>query len=396
MERDLLNSQDIVFTNGRIASGGGFVEGSDLVVRGGVISALVEEGKGPKDGTQIDLAGADLVPGFIDLQVNGGGGVIFNDDPSVDALVTISQAHTRCGTTGFLPTLISDSLDKVRSAIGAVEAAIAAGVPGILGIHLEGPFLNVARKGIHNGNTFRVLDEAAIALLTSLRTGKTLITLAPETAPKGAIAALVARGAIVFAGHSDATYEHMVTAQGEGLSGVTHLFNAMSQIGPRAPGVVGAALTSGSLYAGLIADGAHVHPANMALAAASLGPDRLILVSDAMGTMGAASAHIDWGGHAINARGDTCYTKDGALAGSNLHLARAVTLMSSLTPVTRSDAVRMASAAPAAALGLAQYHGSFAPGRRADLVAMTHAGAVTGVWGGGGAAIAFILLRPCA
>jgi N-acetylglucosamine-6-phosphate deacetylase len=370
----------LAFLNGRIATQDGWVEGDALLVTHGVIDGLVDMSAIPADALRIDLHGDTLAAGFIDIQVNGGGGVLFNDDPSVAAITAIGAAHARFGTTGFFPTLISDSLDKIKAAIAAVEAAIAQGVPGVLGIHLEGPFINAARKGVHDETTFRVLDDTAIALLTSLKNGKTLITLAPETAPAGAIAKLVARGAIVFAGHSDATFEQIEVAKDDGLSGFTHIFNAMSQLGSRAPGVVGSALRGPDTYAGLIADGVHVHPANMELVAELLGRAHTILVTDAMPTVGSDADHFDLGGQMIVARGDTCYTDSGVLAGSNLNMAQAVVNMTDLTGVDQLDALAMASTTPAHAMGLGDHYGQIATGFQADLVRLDGAGKVVCVW----------------
>jgi N-acetylglucosamine-6-phosphate deacetylase len=258
-------------------------------------------------------------------------------------------------------------------------------VPGVLGIHLEGPFLNEARKGVHDASTFRILDDAAITLLTSLRSGKTLITLAPEKAPSGAISKLVARGAIVFAGHSDATFEQVEVAKDDGLSGFTHIFNAMSQMGSRAPGVVGSALRGPNTFAGLIADGVHVHAANMELVAELLGKDHTILVTDAMPTVGSDADYFELGDQVIVVRGDTCYTDTGILAGSNLNMAQAVVNMADLTGVDQLDALAMASATPAMAMGLGETHGQIGAGYWADLVSLDEAGKVTGVWRKGAA-----------
>jgi N-acetylglucosamine-6-phosphate deacetylase len=375
----------LAFHNAQIATPDGWVSGQAVLVNGGVITGLVGMDAVPADATKIDLKGDVLAAGFIDIQVNGGGGALFNDDPSVATIARIGAAHAAYGTTGFFPTLISDSLDKIKAAIAAVDAAIAQKVPGVLGIHLEGPFINAARKGVHDETTFRVLDDAAMALLTSLKNGKTLITLAPETAPPGAIAKLVARGAVVFAGHSDATFEQIEAAKDDGLTGFTHIFNAMSQLGSRAPGVVGSALRGPNTYAGLIADGEHVHPANMELVAELLGKDHTILVTDAMPTVGSDVDYFELGDQTIVARGDTCYTDSGVLAGSNLNMAQAVVNMTDLTGVDQLDALVMASATPARCMGLGASHGAIAVGMSADFVALDPAGRVSGAWIGGAA-----------
>ena len=370
----------LAFHGGPIAGPKGWIEGQAVLVKDGKIHSIIDLDKIPDGATQVDLDGDVLASGFIDIQVNGGGGVLFNGDPSVETIAKIGAAHAVYGTTGFLPTLISDSFDKIKAAIAAVDAAIAQGVPGVLGIHLEGPFLNVTKKGVHDARTFRVLDDAAISLLTSLKNGKTLITLAPETAPSGALAQLVARGAIVFAGHSDATFEQVERAKDEGLTGFTHIFNAMSQLGSRAPGVVGSALRGPDTFAGLIADGVHVHPANMELVAELLGKAHTILVTDAMPTVGSDENYFELGDQLIVARGDTCYTEDGVLAGSNLNMAQAVVNMMDLTGVDQWDALAMASATPARAVGLAEHHGQIAAGQWADLVRLDEAGKVVTTW----------------
>jgi N-acetylglucosamine-6-phosphate deacetylase len=370
----------LAFHNGRVATPTGWVDGQALIVRGGKISGFVSKDAIPSDAQAIDLKGDVLAAGFIDIQVNGGGGVLFNDNPSVDTIIKIGDAHRAYGTIGFFPTLISDSLDKIKVAIAAVDAAIAQKVPGVLGIHLEGPFLNEARKGVHDPSTFRVLDDTAIELLTSLKNGKTLITLAPEKAPVGAIEKLVARGAVVFAGHSDATFEQIESAKDVGLVGFTHIFNAMSQLNSRAPGVVGSALRGPDTFAGLIADGVHVHPANMELVAELLGKDHTILVTDAMPTVGSDRDYFELGDQIIVARGDTCYTDTGVLAGSNLNMAQAVVNMTDLTGVDQLDALAMASATPARAMGLGENHGQIAVGFPADLVRLDDAGKVRSVW----------------
>jgi N-acetylglucosamine-6-phosphate deacetylase len=324
-----------------------------------------------------------LAPGFIDLQVNGGGGALFNDDPSVAAIETIAIAHRRFGTTGLLPTLISDDLEKVDAAIAAVEAAIRAGVPGVLGVHLEGPFLAPARKGVHDAAKFRRLTADLAPRLTALRGGVTLITLAPEAAEADAIAALKAAGAVVALGHSDSSYEAATAALADGADGFTHLFNAMSQIGSRAPGMVGAALDSQSAWASLIADGRHVHPAALRLAYRLLGPERFVLVSDAMPSVGLVDpAPFQLFGQTVMVDGLSCVTPEGVLAGANLDMLSAVTVAAWALGLTIEQAIPLAAAAPAAAIGQQGLRGVVAPGAAADLVLLRD-GAVVRAWVGG-------------
>ena len=353
-----------------------------VIVDGGVISAVVPRPECPSDASCRDLEG-DLVPGFIDLQVNGGGGVLFNDQPNLEGIAAIARAHRRFGTTGLLPTLISDDLDVVARAIAAVDEAISQGVPGILGIHIEGPFLNSAKKGIHDASKFRSLNADAIALLSSAKNGKTLVTLAPELAPPGAIRTLREQGVIVAAGHTNASYEQALAALDEGLSGFTHLYNAMTQLGSREPGVVGAALDDRESWCGLIADGHHVHPASLRIALAAKGADRIALVTDAMPTVGSDVKHFMLGGRMIEARDGRCTDAEGTLAGSDLDMASAVRNAQALMGADLATAVRMASASPAAALGLDDRIGTIEAGYRADLVLLDPDGRVVETWIGG-------------
>jgi N-acetylglucosamine-6-phosphate deacetylase len=366
-------------TGVRVLTDDGWQDDHAVMIADGAIRAVVPDNAIPADAKVLTLDGGMLVPGFIDTQVNGGGGVLFNDQPTVAGITAIAAVHRRFGTTAMLPTLISDDLSVVAAAIAAVDAAIADGVPGIIGIHIEGPYLNRGKRGIHDAAKFRTLDADAIALLSSLKRGKTLVTLAPELAPPAAIAALVARGVIVAAGHSLADYETMQRAIDEGLRGVTHLFNAMSQLEGRAPGVVGAALDS-DLYCGLIVDGHHVHPASLRAAYRAKGAPRLMLVTDAMPTVGATARSFQIGDTEVLVQDGALRSADGTLAGSNLDMAKAVrnsVAMVKLNPIT---AFQMASRTPAEFLGIADTHGRMAPGYRADLVHLDDACHVQATW----------------
>jgi N-acetylglucosamine-6-phosphate deacetylase len=369
-------------TGARILADGGWQDDQAVLIADGAIDAIVPADAIPADAQVQRLDGGMLVPGFIDTQVNGGGGVLFNDQPTVAGIAVIASAHRRFGTTAMLPTLISDDLSVVAAAIAAVDAALADGVPGIIGIHVEGPYLNPGKRGIHNAAKFRRLDDEAIALLSSLKRGKTLVTLAPELAPPGAIAALVARGVIVAAGHSLADYDTMRRAMDEGLSGVTHLFNAMSQLESRAPGVVGAALDS-DLYCGMIVDGHHVHPASLRAAYRAKGADRLMLVTDAMPTVGATARGFRIGNTQVLVRDGALRSADGTLAGSNLDMAAAVRNSVAMLKLDVITTCHMASRTPAEFLGIADTHGRIAPGYRADLVQLSNACNVQATWIGG-------------
>ncbi len=343
-----------------------------LVVEDGIIRDIIDATPDAADGL--------LVPGFFDVQVNGGGGALFNDDPSVETIRTIGAAHAKFGTTRFLPTLISDDLETVAQAIAAVDAAIAANVPGVAGIHLEGPFLNSKKKGVHDASKFKRLTMEHVPLLSSLKSGKTLVTLAPELADADAIKALVDLGVVVSAGHTAARYEDMKAAIDNGITGFTHLYNAMTGFESRSPGVVGAAFDSPGTWAGLIADGHHVHPAVLRHTINALGQDRAMLVTDAMPTVGGGAGEFLLGDERVVASGGRCTTADGVLAGSDLNMASAVRYVAQTLGFGPEKAVAMASRTPASFMGLSGAMGSLGVGKAADFVLLDEALAVKSVW----------------
>jgi N-acetylglucosamine-6-phosphate deacetylase len=376
------------FVNGRVMSGGALHERCAVLVEQGWISALVDADDPRCAGArQHDLHGALLLPGFIDIQVNGGGGILFNDDPQVATIRAIGAAHRRFGTTGFMPTLISDDLAVVARAIAAVDAAIAAGVPGVLGIHIEGPFLNAARKGVHDPARFRELDAAAMNLLTSLHSGRTLVTLAPEMTTPATLQGLADRGVLVSAGHSNASHAQIAAALAHGLRGFTHLFNAMSPMTAREPGVVGAALDDQDSWCGIVVDGHHVDPVVLKIALRAKRPDRFMLVTDAMPCVGTGQDSFLLQGRRISVRDGVCTDETGTLAGSALDMATAVRNAMALLGLGLIEAVRMASEYPASFLGLGHELGRIAPGYRASFVVTDDALQVREVWinGNGGA-----------
>jgi N-acetylglucosamine-6-phosphate deacetylase len=365
--------------NGRVLTPQGLKDGLAVIVDEGRIADIRAVTDAPSDANREDLGGAILAPGFIDVQVNGGGGVLFNDNPSVEAIEAIGAAHRRFGATGFLPTLISDDLDVIARAIEATRRAIAKGVPGVLGVHIEGPFLSAARKGVHDASKFRVLDDRAMELLTSLGVGRTLVTLAPETTTPDMIRRLANAGVRVAAGHTNATYAQMRGALDAGLAGFTHLFNAMSPLTAREPGAVGAALEHQSSWCGLIVDGRHVDPAVLRIALRCKPLDRFMLVTDAMPTVGSDKLSFVLQGRRIEVRDGVCVAPDGALAGSNLDMAAAVRNAMSMLEVSLEQAVAMASAHPAQFLQLSDL-GAIVTGARASLVLLGHELQVARTW----------------
>jgi N-acetylglucosamine-6-phosphate deacetylase len=372
----------LVFRNGHVLTERRFERDVSVVVEDGHIVALLH-GEAARGAQAIDLDGGYLVPGFIDTQVNGGGDVLFNDAPDVDGLRRIAAAHRRFGTTGLMPTLISDDVAVMRRAIDAVREAIAQGVPGILGIHLEGPYLAEARKGVHDPHKFHTPDTAELDLVASLGVGRTMVTLAPERFSTDTLRALTARGVIVCAGHTAANYEQLRDAFGAGVRGVTHLFNAMTPLYSRDPGAVGAALEDADSWCGLIVDGYHVHDAALRVAIAAKPPGKMMLVTDAMPPVGGAREDFALYGVAMTCRDGKCTTADGTLAGSALDMASAVRNTVERVGLPLAEACRMASTYPADFLGLGGELGRIAPGYRADLVLLDSALRVRGSWIGG-------------
>lgn len=376
----------IALRNGKFLTDHGFREDVAVLVEEGRIVALV-----PLDdprvaaATAVDLQGHTLLPGYIDAQVNGGGGYLFNNTPDVHALTEIARAHRRFGTTGMLPTLISDDAGVMEKAIAATAEAIDAGVPGVLGIHLEGPYIAPARKGTHDASKFRVPDAAEVAMAASLRNGVTLLTLAPEQVPVETVRALVAAGVIVAAGHTAGSYEQIRAGLDAGITGFTHLYNAMSPLQGREPGAVGAAMEDADSWCGIIVDGVHVHPASLRVALAAKPRGKLFLVTDAMPPVGADDPSYSLYGEIITAVDGVVRNAAGALAGSALDMATAVRNSVRLLGLPLEEAARMASTYPAQFLGLGDRYGRIAPGYQADLVLVDDDLQVVATWIAGSA-----------
>jgi N-acetylglucosamine-6-phosphate deacetylase len=339
-----------------------------VVIEGAQILAVVPRAELPTATPVRAFDGAWLAPGFIDVQVNGGGDVLFNDRPTPDGIAAIAAAHRRFGTTGLLPTLISDAPEKMRAALAAVAATRD---PGVLGIHLEGPFLSPERPGVHDIRAIRKPTREDVAMLTLERAGVTLVTLAPEEVPGGFIAQLAGAGIRVSLGHSMATYAQTKAALAEGLTGFTHLFNAMRPLAAREGGPIAAALESPHVFFGMIVDGVHVDPAVLRLALRS--PARPMLVTDAMPPVGGERATFTLYGEEMTVRDGRCTRRDGTLAGAYLDMASAVRNAVGLIGAPIENALRMASTNPAEFLGLGHVLGHLAPGYRADMVAFTPA-----------------------
>lgn len=373
-----------VFVNGRVLLGDTWASGHAVLVRGERIEEIgLDMDYMPADATVVDLQGRLLLPGFIDIQVNGGGGVLFNDAPTLESIRTMSAVHRQYGTTGFLPTLISDELAVVERAIHAVESAIAGGIPGVLGIHIEGPFLNKEYKGIHDAARFLSMDASCLSLLSSLRCGKTVVTLAPEKSTPGLIQQLTDSGVIVCAGHTSATYEQIEAARHHGLRGFTHLFNAMSPLSSRQPGAVGAALADPDAWCGIIVDGRHVDPVVLKIALRAKRNDRFMLITDAMPCVGTDLRTFQLQGRTITVEDRYCLDPAGTLAGTALDMASCVRNAVRLLDLPSVEAVRMASAYPSKFLGIEAERGCIDINQRADLIVADDDLNVLEVWSGG-------------
>jgi len=370
-------------TGARIFDGDLWHEHHALVIEGGKVAAIAPLRDVPAEARIVPMDGLSLVPGFVDLQVNGGGGVLLNEQRDVEGIRTICAAHARFGTTALLPTLITDTPEVTEEAIAAGLAARAAAVPGFLGLHLEGPHLSIARKGAHDPALIRPMEEADLERTVTARKGleALLTTLAPENASNAQIARLAAAGVTVSLGHSDSGYATATAAVEAGAQVVTHLFNAMSQLGNREPGMVGATLDLGHVSAGLIADGFHVHPAAIRTALrAKRGPGRIFLVTDAMSPMGTDMTSFFLNGREIFREGGRLTLADGTLAGADIDMASCVRYMRDTVGIELEEALRMASLYPAEAIGMAGRKGRLTHGHDADIAVIDGNVAVVSTW----------------
>jgi N-acetylglucosamine-6-phosphate deacetylase len=369
----------VALTGARVFDGARMLDGYAVVIERERIAAVVRAEDLPAEIERETIEGV-LAPGFIDVQVNGGGGVLFNETPTVDAIRAIGAAHRRYGTTGYLPTFITDEREKMYAAIEAAREALDARVPGSLGLHLEGPFINPERKGVHEPKFMRLPDDEDIRRIASLTSGRTLVTLAPEKVPLESVRRLAEAGVIVSAGHTAAPYATVTEAFRNGLTGFTHLFNAMPPLAGREPGPVGAALDDRDSWCGLIVDGWHVDDASLRIAIAAKGTDRSMLVTDAMSSVGSDLEAFDLLGKTIHRANGRLTTVDGTLAGSDLDMASAVRNTVERLGVSLPDALRMASHVPAAFLRLDHELGRIAAGYRASLVLLDETLHVQRTW----------------
>ena len=351
-----------------------------VMIRDGRIAGIGFWNEVSKDWSQTRLPGATfLAPGFVDLQVNGGGGVLLNDQPTADGMRAIARAHRRFGTTACLPTLITDTRERVQTAIAAARSV--SGRDGVIGLHLEGPFISPKRPGVHRPDRILQPTGGDLEQLCELAgAGQSMVTLAPECVPAGFVRTVAASGVRVSIGHSEASAAAVMQAAADGATGITHLFNAMPPLSAREPGIVGAALADNRLTAGLIVDGIHVDPIAVRAAFAAKGCERIAFVTDAMPTVGASKDRFELVGRTITLANGRLTTQEGTLAGAHLDMATAVRNAVKLAQLPLEDALRAASLTPARFLGLDKERGMLAAGARADLVALSEDLNVVGTW----------------
>lgn len=355
-------------TGARIFTGEAFLEGHAVVIEGGRITDVQPAARVAGMESR-ELGGGLLAPGFIDVQVNGGGGALLNDAPTVETVRTIAASHRRFGTVGMLPTVITDAPQVIARAVVSVARAMEDGVPGVLGIHIEGPFLDVARKGAHAARFIREMEEAdADAVAGFAMYCPVMLTLAPNRVAPALMRRLTQAGVLVSLGHSDATFAEARQALDAGARSITHLYNAMSQMTGREPGLVGAALSDSEAYVGIIADGHHVHDAALKVAFAARPSARMMLISDAMPTAAGGPDSFELQGRTVTRSDGRLSLADGTLAGSDLTMDAAVRHCVERLGLELATVLRMASLSPAAFLRREHEMGRIAPGYRASLV----------------------------
>jgi N-acetylglucosamine-6-phosphate deacetylase len=371
-----------IFYGARIFDGERLHDDCALVVEGCSIQALARVGDRPRGGEQVDLGGGILSPGFIDWQINGGGGVLFNANPTIEGIAAIAAAHRRAGVTAFLPTVVTDAPRVLTQALAAARDARER-VPGALGIHVEGPFIDVRRKGVHPPEFIRPMKEEDANALIAARAGVMVVTLAPASVPLEFVTRLAKAGIIVSLGHSDASAEEAQAVFDAGASAATHLYNAMSQLASRAPGVVGATLSDPRIICGLIADGEHAHALAYRVALAAKGSRGVALVSDAMPPAAGGPDVFALQGRRMTRVGNKLVVEDGTLAGAAITIRDAIDYVVNVLKVPLADALMMATLTPARLLRVDGRIGQLKPGHRADLVHLTDDLQVAEAWTGG-------------
>ncbi len=374
----------------RVFTGERLLDDHGVVVEGERITAVVPASAAPADAEVRELPeGTLLVPGFLDAQVNGAGGVLFNETPTVEAALAMAAALRRSGTTGLLPTFITDAPARMRRACEAAFEAMDRPSSGVLGLHLEGPFISGEKPGVHEPRFIRTPDARDLDYLTALasrlvgKRGRLLVTLAPERIDDAVLGRLASAGVVLSAGHTAASYERMQEALAAGVRGFTHLFNAMPPPQSREPGPAVAAFEAEEAWCGVIVDGIHVHPAMLRLLLRLKRPGKVFLVTDAMPPVGTEATSFTLYGHTILRREGRLVTENGTLAGADIDMVTAVRHCVHLLGLPLEESLRMASLYPASYLGLEDHLGRLAPGYRADLTLLRPDLTVLATWVGG-------------
>ena len=364
----------------RVFTGAKFLDHHAVVLTNGQIERVCPVDEVDREIKRVTLPDGILAPGFIDLQVNGGGGVLFNNSPTIQSLQTMLSAHRAGGTTALLPTLVTDTQTVQEQAIEAVKHALDQGVDSVLGVHFEGPFLDIERRGVHREDYVRAMTDEDIGWLKSAASCRVMLTLAPEHVNPGQIKALTDAGIIVCAGHSAANFQQTMDAIAEGLSGFTHLFNAMTPLGSREPGVVGAALSDADSWCGIIVDCHHVHPATISVALRAKPKGKLYLVTDSMATVGSVTKSFELYGKTIHEDDGHLVNHEGRLAGSAISMIDAVRISHQAVGVALDECLRMASLYPAQFIGESDRRGRIERRFRADLVHFNERFDVLNTW----------------
>ncbi len=364
---------DFVIKVESLFNGDALLHKQQITIKNGLIESIE-----PLADNDNDFKSGTLVPGLIDVQVNGGGGYLFNQTPDVETLIKIGEAHQKFGTTGWLPTLVTDSISKMQEAADAIAKARKQQVGGILGVHFEGPHLSVEKRGVHSKELIRRLTDAEKQLFTRKDLGKVVVTLAPENVAPELISELVSEGVLVCLGHSNADCATTQKALKAGATGFTHLFNAMSAYTSREPGMIGAALLDKASYAGLILDGIHVHPDTAKLALQQ--KENIMLVTDAMPPVGVDQTSFEFFGHSVIREGDKLTDREGRLAGSVLDMIGAVNNAITMLDIDLTHAINLASKNPAKFLGLSDQYGSLKVGAKASMLLLDQANVIQSSW----------------
>ena len=367
-------------TNCDIYTGKEVLGGYAILVEGAKIRGLIPAGQISSDIRIVDLGGKSIAPGFIDIQVNGGGGLLFNESLDMKSLEKIVAAHRRFGTTDMLPTFITGSMADMIRATEVIREAIDRRTAGVLGLHFEGPFLNPSKAGVHNKAFMKSPERRDLEMVVGNKAGILLMTVAPEVVSDEDIKFLVSRGVLVAAGHSNATYEQGMHGFSSGITLTTHLFNAMSAFQGRETGLIGAALDHPGSWCSIIVDGHHVHFASLNVAISAKSKSRMFLVTDAMPPVGSEETETFMLGELrAHVENGACRTDDGTLAGSALDMATAVRNLVQKMGIAKDEALRMASTYPATFLGLEGQRGFIAPGYDANMVIFNNQILVEGV-----------------